>query len=375
MNGSRRAAMTLLVLLGCGHLVRGIGQESQTSGNGRAGARGSDPTIIEFFPILSYDTDVGFGFGGKVVFRNQLRWRESFDVTAFLSTKGERWYRFAFSQPDAELRQGTVYPFAIDFFVDYDKMIHNSFFGIGMGSSFDAREFYTREPFEVNLAVSSGISPVFIGTAGARFKAVRNFGFSDASNLKSLPPELNAGRAEFASLFLQVRYDTRESYINPSLGTVFQVEFERAPASPAWNVSFTRYAVVFQHYRPLFSSRLILALRYTTTVETGTDLPVQVLLPVGGNWTLRGSPQDRYLDRVASVANAELRFPIYRRLGGVAALDAGRVFHMLSQYSLDRWAVNPTVGLRFVLETFVVRMDVGLGKETTGFYLNFGQIF
>lgn len=176
-------------------------------------------------------------------------------------------------------------------------------------------------------------------------------------------------------MFLQFRYDTRDSYINPVSGTVVQMEFERAPASPAWNVSFTRSAVVLQHYRPLFASRLVLALRYSTTVETGSDLPVQVLLPVGGNWTLRGSPQDRYLDQVASVANAELRFPIYRRLAGVVALDAGRVFHTLSQYSLDRWAVNPTVGLRFVLETFVVRMDVGLGKETTGFYLNFGQIF
>jgi len=75
------------------------------------------------------------------------------------------------------------------------------------------------------------------------------------------------------------------------------------------------------------------------------------------------------------VANAEVRFPIYKRLSGVTAIDAGRVFHSLSQYSLSRWAVNPTVGLRLVMETFVVRLDVGLGKETTGFYLNFGQIF
>jgi len=27
------------------------------------------------------------------------------------------------------------------------------------------------------------------------------------------------------------------------------------------------------------------------------------------------------------------------------------------------------------MDTFVVRLDVGFGKETTGVYFNFGQIF
>jgi outer membrane protein assembly factor BamA len=373
MNSWHRIAATSLVSLAL--VGRGFAQESQASNPEREGTPASKQSIVEFFPILSYDTDVGFGFGGKVVFRNRFAWRESIDLTVFLSTKGERWYRFAYSQPDAELRQGTAYPVAVDFIVDYDKMIHNSFFGIGMGSSFDDREFYTKEPLEFTLSASRGFFPMLVGTAGVRFKAVRNFGFSDASKLKTLPPEINASRAEFASIFFQLRYDTRDSYMNPFKGTVVRLEFERAPTSPVWNVAFTRYGAVIQHYQPLFLSRFVLALRYTTTVETGGQLPVQVLLPVGGNWTLRGSPQDRYLDRVASVANAELRFPLYRRLAGVAALDAGRVFHALSEYSLNRWAVNPTVGLRFVMQTFVVRMDVGLGKETTGFYLNFGQIF
>jgi hypothetical protein len=140
-------------------------------------------------------------------------------------------------------------------------------------------------------------------------------------------------------------------------------------------VAFTRYAGVLQSYHPLFSSPVTLALRYMTVIMRGEELPVQVLLPVGGNGNLRGSPQDRYLDEVAAVANAEVRFPIYKRLAGVAAMDAGRVFHSLSQYSLSHWAVNPTLGLRLCMETFVVRLDVGLGKETTGFYVNFGQVF
>jgi hypothetical protein len=37
--------------------------------------------------------------------------------------------------------------------------------------------------------------------------------------------------------------------------------------------------------------------------------------------------------------------------------------------------LNAVAGLRFSMETFVVRADVGFGRESTGFYLNFGHLF
>ena len=57
---------------------------------------------IELFPILSYDSDAGFGYGAKAFFYDQLNSRESFDIILFNSTKGEQWYKFVFSIPDFE---------------------------------------------------------------------------------------------------------------------------------------------------------------------------------------------------------------------------------------------------------------------------------
>jgi len=125
----------------------------------------------------------------------------------------------------------------------------------------------------------------------------------------------------------------------------------------------------------LFYPKAVLALRLVGQSLAGTDLPVQVLLPVGGGSTLRGSPQDRFLDKTAVVGNAEVRFPIYKRLGGTAAIDAGRVWGSLRQVSLKSWMTNPTAGLRFYMDAFVVRLDVGFGRETTGFWFNFGHAF
>jgi outer membrane protein assembly factor BamA len=332
-------------------------------------------STFEGLPILMYNTDVGFGFGAKAFFLNCLGRNESFDLTLFQSTKGERWYRFVFSLPDFERRQGTLYPLALDLVVDYDKYIKDNFFGVGNMSSFSDREYYTREPLDISVTLSRGFTSSLVAQVGCRYKTVRNYNFSEESHLRSLPPALNASRVSYASVFLNLRYDTRDSYIDPSQGTVLEGEAEVVPHSGLENVTFTRLSVWAQHYTELFIPKTVLAVRLGMQGLMGSNLPVQVFLPIGGGSTLRGSPQDRYLDKVSAVANAELRFPIFWRFGGVAGFDFGKIWGELKEFDLHRWAVNPVAGLRFYMNTFVVRCDVGFGKETTGLYFNFGQMF
>ncbi len=104
-------------------------------------------------------------------------------------------------------------------------------------------------------------------------------------------------------------------------------------------------------------------------LQTITDVPYQLQLPLGGNNTLRGLPQDRYLSNSTVLINSEFRFPIWWRLGGIAGVDLG------NSESTSDWIINPVVGLRFYMDNFVVRFDVGFGKETTGIYFNFGHVF
>lgn len=346
--------------------VPGAGAQADSSGNS---------SRTELFPILSYDTDVGFGYGGKMFTFNRLGLRESFDLVLFNSTKGERWYRLVCSLPDFETRQGTVYPVAVDLVIDYDKWIKSSFFGVGEKSRFDGREYYTKEPFEVSLTVGRGFSSELVFQLGGRFRAIRNFNFADSSRLKRLPPDLNASRVSYGSVFAAVRFDTRNSYVNPEQGVVLQGEAEVAPRSSINDVAFSRFAIWAQWYAIINPPKTILAFRTGIQEVSGDDLPVQVLSSVGGSNTLRGSPQDRFLDNVSGIFNAELRYPFFWRFGGVLGLDAGKVWPSLDRIDFTRWTVNPTLGLRFYMDTFVARADVGFGTESTGFYLNFGQLF
>ena len=330
---------------------------------------------VEGLPILSYDTDVGLGYGAKGFFLNYLGGKESFDALAFNSTKGERWYRLVFSMPDFELRQGKVYPISFDLTIDYDKYLKNNFFGVGSGSRVQDLEKYTKEPLQISGIVSRGFNRETVGQLGLKYQTVRNFNYEPESLFATALPDINHGTSSALTVFASIRYDSRESYINASRGQVAEIEFESGGSWLLGNYSVTRTTLALQTYHVLFYPKTVFAARLWGQMVGGTDLPVNALASVGGTGTLRGYPQDRYLDRVAGVLNAEIRFPLSWRIGGIIGLDAGKVAGSMTQFTLGKWAVNPVAGLRFYMDTFVIRADLGFGRETTGFYLNFGQLF
>ncbi len=329
---------------------------------------------LEALPIVSYDSDAGFGYGVKSMLVNLLDQNESFDLILFNSTKGERWYRLVASYPDFELRQGTVYPLSIDLTIDYDKWISNSFFGIGNNSRFSAREQYTREPLECSIILGRGITSSFVVQTGIRYRTIRNYNFAQNSSLKNLLPSMNSSTATINSILINARYDSRNSFVSPSSGLVVSGEMEYAPILFGSNTRFNKFSSSIQYYKCVIGPSVVAGRMIIQSLQ-GSDLPVQSLISVGGTNTLRGIPQDRYLDRSAVVCNLESRIPIVWRFGGVIGVDAGRVWNSLNKLSITEWSINYVGGIRFYMDTFVVRLDVGVSKETSGFYLNFGELF
>jgi outer membrane protein assembly factor BamA len=277
--------------------------------------------------------------------------------------------------PDFEVRQGKVYPLSFDLIVDYDKYLKNNFYGIGSDTRNADRETYTKEPLEILGVVSRGFSPEFVAQLGLKYRTVRNFNYDVNGLFARSLPETNHGRSSAAILYASARYDSRDSYINPSRGQVVQAEFETGGSWLAGDYSITSTTIALQTYHVLFYPKTVFAGRLLSQIVSGSDIPVHALATVGGTRTLRGYPQDRFLDKTAAVLNVEVRFPIYWRFGGVVGVDAGKVFSSPSLAGFHNWAVNSLVGLRFSMDTFVVRADLGFGKETTGFYLNFGHLF
>ena len=331
---------------------------------------------FEFLPLFSYDTDVGFGYGVKGFFLDFLEESESFDVILFNSTKGERWYRLVFSIPDFELRQGKRYPLSLDVVVDYDKYTKNNFFGVGPESRSSNRETYTKEPLELQLMASRGFSKNFVGQLGFRFKAVRNFGYNSSGSFSQTAP-VNLGRSQGLTLVSSIRYDSRDSYINPSRGTVAQLDLEAGSSGFGSDYDLFSSTISLQTYSVLFYPKTIFAARVVGQTVSGTNLPLHAYSTLGGTKTLRGFPQDRFLDRASIVTNVELRFPIIWRFNVLVFFDAGKLASNIGRLAPLKggWKTNPGFGLRFLMDTFVVRADLGVSSEGTGFYFNFGHLF
>lgn len=329
-------------------------------------------TDWEVFPIISYDTDAGLGYGIKGYLRNLMGGDESYDLILYNSTKGERWYRFQFSLPDYEVRQGTDYGYALDLIIDYDKWISYYFYGIGNYSLYENSKSYTNEPFNINLILNRTITSELILQTGVKYERISYINFP----IPSLPDNYAFIRtADQLSFMINALFDTRNSIINPDKGICITTGFETSPSLSFTKSSFSKAFLTYQFYHKILLPGLVFAGRISADQLIGSNIPIQFLLPVGGTQTLRGFRQDRFIDRSRTLVNAELRFPIWRRFGGIAGIDAGRVYPSLREFSFKNWKINPVLGLRYYMNNFVVRADVGISNETTGFYLNFGHIF
>lgn len=334
-----------------------------------------DLSKIEAVPIIMYDTDIGFGYGGKIFFLNQLDSRESIDLTLFNSTKGERWYRIVFSIPDFEMRQRKTYPVSFDFILDYDKMIKNNFFGVGSNSKLSAKETYTKEPIEASIVVGRGFSNSIIGQIGLKYKSIKSFNYETDKLLKMSNDIFQLDKIFFASCNFNLRYDTRNSFINPTSGKVLSFEGEFSIPFIKSNVVFTKLISKIQNYLHIQELNTTLASRIEITNLLGEKIPIQLMTSLGGTNNLRGFPAERFLEKNSLIANVELRRQILESLGGIIGIDAGNIFPTFRKFSNHNWEINTTFGLRLLLDTFVVRLDIGISQESTGLYLNFGHLF
>lgn len=367
-------ASVLLIIL-CSNL------SAQVDSDERAG--------IELFPILSYDTDAGFGYGAKAFFHDQLNTRESFDIILFNSTKGEQWYKFIFSTPDFESRQGTEFPLALDVSFEYDKWKNFNLYYYNLeveGTNYadEQVEFKDQciyELVEANIFLNRAFRKDLTGSLGLKFKSTSTYDYRRDTILTSPENVENkyheAPSVKYLSAKLNAKWDTRNSYINPSTGLVFEIELEYAPDLFQNNNSFFRQAFIVRYFTEIFFKNLVLASRAMEQILIAESGSSQFLaIPVGGSNTLRGVPMDKFRFYSEFLFNNELRFPIWWRFGGIAGLDIGYGSNKdLYPEDVIDWIVNPVVGLRFFMDNFIVRADVGFYKGDVGFYLNFGHIY
>jgi outer membrane protein assembly factor BamA len=329
------------------------------------------------FPILMYNTDIGIGYGAKGKFVNYFGRDESFDLMLFNSTKGERTYTFVFSIPDSEIRLGTVYPLSFDIKAEYSKLLRANFYGSGPDSKEKDLTPYTDEKKELSLTFGRGFSPQIVLEVLYTLKFIHYLDVEKDKSYTEVLEKVGEAWVPYASVLF--RYDTSDSWIHPTQGLRFMLRNDLAAGflgNSATN--YYRYTLDFRKYFLCLGSRDVIALRFLIQHVLGDKIPLYEMSSIGGDSemkALRGYALNRFQDRGKLLMNAEYRFPVWNKVGGNVFIDWGLVWPSWKNIHFNLAAKDIGWGLRYYLQNFVVRFDMGFSTEGMRISFNFGHVF
>jgi outer membrane protein assembly factor BamA len=188
-----------------------------------------------------------------------------------------------------------------------------------------------------------------------------------------------AGGATVAGVGVVLRRDTRDDVNFPRSGGLLKVTASGFGSALGGDVTFERYTGDARAFLGLGGAH-VLALQAYTHVTRG-DVPFQRLARIGvasGISIMRGYRDGRFRDRVSTLGQAEYRFPLLGRLGGVAFAAAGEVAPALTDLHAGGVKWTGGGGLRYRAsdsEPINLRLDVGVGAEGAAVYFNIFEAF
>ncbi len=175
---------------------------------------------------------------------------------------------------------------------------------------------------------------------------------------------------------LVINYDTRDHLFTPRKGVLAEMVLFANEKFLGSNFSFQKIYLDIAAYFPIAKNHTLATQIYSEL--TAGNPPFNQLSLLGGTKRMRGYLEGRFRDKQYFTGQIEYRCPLFWRLGMTAFATTGRVGATVGDLFDDQWHYTYGLGLRIMLDTKArvnLRIDAGFGKETSGFYLTFGEAF
>lgn len=193
-----------------------------------------------------------------------------------------------------------------------------------------------------------------------------------------LPDIAGASGSTTAGAGLMIRFDQRASNMTPTDNHFLELSFL---ANPSWLGSTDPYASWKLDARKYLNlsgdGRSVLAFQTRMRFTSGTPSFSEMSM-LGGDQINRGYYQGRFRDQNAAEVQAELRQNVFGRFGFTLFTATGEVWDRFADFSMANFKWTAGAGFRFNInkdDPTNIRVDVGFGKDTGGFYLQFGEAF
>jgi hypothetical protein len=333
---------------------------------------------ILFLPAIGSSPETGFLFGAVVVsqFKIGATGPETRSSSVFTSAIYSVKNQILFSVLPDIILPGESWTLNGNYFANY---FPESYWGVGASSSEtdEVSTLYTQVNLEQNLLRQ--IEPgLFVGPQ-VRWSKLYNMSFEDSYGERIAPPDVSgAGGSTTAGIGWITRWDRRNSNMTPTRNHYVQFTIMGNPDWLGSTESYTLYELDARKYLELSgNSRTVLAIQSLFTLHSGNP-PFNDLATMGGDRINRGYYSGRYRDQNAGQLQAEFRQHAIGRFGFTVFTATGEVWNRFEHFSLDNYKWTAGAGLRFNInkdDPTNVRIDFGLSKESTGFYLQFGEAF
>ncbi len=185
-----------------------------------------------------------------------------------------------------------------------------------------------------------------------------------------------ADGGQVAGAGLRLNFDSRDNINFPMHGGLYDLAWRLYGSALGGDFELNALTLDLRHYVSL-GSRSVFAVRALGS-RTGGNVPFQLMPSLGGQNLLRGYFAGRFRDRRVVAAQGEIRFPLWRRLGGVLFGGLGQVAARDDPIAINRLHYTSGFGLRVLLvrqEGLNLRFDWGFAADQSGFYFGLGEAF
>lgn len=321
------------------------------------------------FPIIAYQPETSIMLGaGSVLYlkpQNGGTKNDDFKVIAFYTLKKQ--YTFSI--------QSNVY-FKDDFLwlrpeIKY-SLFPTDYYGIGGDTPESAKEKYTPKKVPAGLSFLARLYGNIYAGPSYDFQYYSILKTENGKALDTEPREKKTTISSGAGAI--IIFDERKGGMNPNGGYYAELKGIRYAHSIGSDHSFFTANIDLRTYIQFGGTTL--GFQYVGAMAHGT-IPFYFYPSLGGENSIRGYLEGRYIDRYLSAVQSEYRFPIYERLSGVVFAGAGEVAHDPSGFGENiRGAVG--AGFRFMIDTdekINIRFDMTYNKKNTYAYVNILEAF
>lgn len=263
------------------------------------------------------------------------------------------------------------------------------FFGFQSNSSTQNETNYTDQ--EVGLGCSLGyrVAEHFQLVLGDRYKSVdiRRGAVPAVPFITEVFPAAQIPGVEGYHVHAQkvsLVYSTLDSTGIPTAGTYLRFSIENNTKILGSGAEFQGYEAEAKLFYPRHDYRCISVLRFAANQTVGSQIPFLEQSILGGETTLRGYGENRFIDKSFFLLNLEERIRLFRwEIFNVKAdwelapfIDLGSVMKSLVQAKSTSFEFNPGIGIRAVVRPNIVgRIDIGLGNEGPAVFVGLGYPF